>query len=404
MNKIFGSRASGNKNYSDKPHALTRKQRVQAQTRKLKKPGWVIVAAMSAILLLLSCVISFFTPNAYLPDTSNNKNGITMDFVGDVMLGRNIKKLGDAFGYDKLFSNMTGFWKNADLVFANLESAVLKKDVSSYNEADRDIHLWTDYNALKAASKSGINVFSCSNNHILDYGKKALTELMDYFNKHKIVYSGIGKTISEAASYEIIECGGAKIAFISISEAYYKKDIATESRSGILTLAYTDYNMLVYDASRQADVTIVYIHWGEENGTHASKDQVSIGQQLIDAGADIVIGSHPHVVQEVEKYGKGIIFYSLGNFIFDQGNTFACDSVMVEYSANREGKGAFYLYPVRINGGIPSVTTNWFYKARINHKLSLGLEKDSYYTDENGFIVIPFDISLSDEGSVTNET
>lgn len=377
--------------------SLTRKQRMQVKIRKITILPWYFAAAIAVLLLALSCLVSSLFPGAssYEPD-KNTDNLIRMDFVGDVALARNVMTLGESAGYGTIFDNMTGFWGEADLVFANLESAVLKEDVSAYEEAEKALHLYASYEGLASALDAGINVLGCANNHAFDYGEKACLELVDYLDSEQIVYSGIGRNQSEAASYEIIECNGLKIAFLSVTEVYYNYSAATESQGGILTTkTYSSYNYLVYQASQEADITIVYIHWGEENEVSANEVQESIGHRLIDAGADIVIGSHPHVLQEVELYKNGIIFYSLGNFIFDQGNTYARDSVMAEYTMGENG-GAFRLYPVRINDGIPTVTTNWFYKARINRELSQSLSKDSYYLDEDGFITIPFDIVLSD--------
>lgn len=376
--------------------ALTRKQRMQVRIRKITVLPWYFAAAIAAVLLVLSGLASslFSGASSYKTD-KNADNLIRMDFVGDVALARGIMTLGKSAGYETIFDNMTGLWSGADLVFANLESAVLKEDVSAYEESEKPIHIYASYEGLASALNAGINVLGCANNHAFDYGEKACLELVDYLDSEQIIYSGIGRNLSEAASYEIIECNGLKIAFLSITEVYFSYSEATESQGGILTtMAYTNYNYLVNQAAREADITIVYIHWGEENEISANKVQENLGHRLIDAGADIIIGSHPHVLQEVELYKNGIIFYSLGNFIFDQGNTYARDSVMVEYTMGENG-GAFRLYPVRIDDGIPTVTTNWFYKARINRELSQSLSKDSYYLDEDGFITIPFDIPLS---------
>lgn len=380
---------------------LTIKQRVQAKTSGIKALPWQIVTVLAILLLLLSNLTSNSVLEAFsLEKDTWNENQITMYFVGDVMLGRGIKDLGETSGYERLFSNMSSFWSNADLVFANLESAVLKEDISVYSQADKNIHLWASYDGVESAMEAGINVFACANNSSFGYGRKALEQLIDYFQKKDIVYSGIGETLDDTAAYEIIECNGVKIAFLSITDVFYRHSMATESESGILTTEYPDYNLLVYQAAQEADVTVVYVHWGEENKPMANEEQISLGHQFVDAGADIVIGSHPHIVQEVELYKDGIIFYSLGNFIFDQGNTYARDSVIVEYTADEDGNGAFRLYPVRINDGTPSVTTNWFYKTRINRKLTRKLAQDSYYLDENEFIVIPYSFTVVSDKKV----
>lgn len=379
----------------EKAPSLTWKQRMQIRIREVGVLPWYFAVSIAVLLFLASHLFSIRL-NTYSYKADENTDALLrMDFVGDVSLSRNIISLGESSGYKKIFSKVKDFWGDADLVFANLESAVLKRDESAYEKSEKALHLYADYEALNSALDAGINVLACANNHSFDYGEAALLELVDYLDTEGVTYSGIGRDLSEAADYEIIECGDLKIAFLSISEVFFNYSSATESQGGILSVAYTDYNRLVYLASREADLTVVYIHWGEENEIAANEEQKTLGHQLIDAGADIVIGSHPHVLQEVEMYDDGIIFYSLGNFVFDQGNTYARDSVMVEYTAQQDGTGEFRLYPVRISDGAPAVTTGSFYKSRINRELSQGLTESSYYLDEDGFIVIPFDI-LSD--------
>lgn len=384
------------------PGHLTMKQRMQVRTRKIRLIPWYGALALAVYLLLLTSLVGMYeTLLPALKGTSEaavrrSDAALQMDFVGDVAMARNIRTIGERNGYDTIFSDITGYWKQSDLVFANWVSATLEKDVSAYTERDKNIHLYSDYSALDAALDAGVNVLACANNHAFDYGEEPIRELTDYLDGRKVLYSGIGRDLSEAASYKLVECGGVTIAYLSLTDVYYRYSTATDSQAGIFTMEYTDYNQLIYQAAREADVTIVYIYWGEENQTRANDTQKSLGRQLIDAGADIVVGSHTHVLQEVETYRDGIIFYSLGNFVFDQGNTYARDSVMVEYTADEQGNGSFRLYPVRINDGIPEVTKNHFYTSRINRCLTRGMAADSYQLDENGYVVIPYNISVED--------
>ena len=372
---------------------LTRKQKMQVIFRRIQLPlqKWIIIVA--SMLFILAGIFTFFKPLEYIRKTSStNTNKITMNFVGDIMMDRGIEAHNKFYGYESMFSNVINFWNDANFVFANLESAVLKDDKDTYEEVDKSIHLGANYKSIESMINAGINIFACSNNHAYDYGERAITELIDYFEENEIIYSGIGKSTNDIEQYKIFEYNGINVAFISITDVFYKYSIPTDSQGGILTTANSYYNLLTYEASQEADIVIVYMHWGEENQTSANKTQVDLGHQLIDAGADIVIGSHPHVVQEIEKYKDGIIFYSLGNFIFDQGNTYAKDFVMVEYVIDENDNGAFYLYPGHSYNGVPYITANPFYKSRINRELSQGLDAADYYLNEDGFIVIPFNI------------
>lgn len=374
---------------------LPRNRRNLAGMRVRRDLPWYGAALAAVILLSCSFASSMTSARAYAY-TGDDACQLRMVFVGDMMLGRNIKSLGEASGYETLFTAVSSFWSASDLVFANLETAVLQGDVSEYEEAEKDIHIWTGYEALESAMDAGVNVWACANNHVFDYGAQAVEELAAYLEASGAAYAGIGASLEDAATCQIIEQEGIEVAFISITDVYYGYSAAAEVQAGALTTAYTDYNMLVYQAAQRADITVVYIHWGGENEISVNERQVELGHQLADAGADIIIGSHPHVVQEVELYGDSIIFYSLGNFIFDQGNTYARDSVMVEYTVETDGTGWFRLYTVRIEDGVPFVTTNWFYQTRIARELSQGLAQDSYHLDEDGFLVIPFDILGAD--------
>lgn len=373
---------------------LTRKQRIRARIRHKRPAPWY--AAASACLLLsvltggVSMVPSLAEGNTESPVTTED-DSLSLYFVGDMMLGRGTGQVGETFGYDTLFSGVSSLWEDADLVFANLESAILSGSAEDYDEQDKNILLSAGYDALEAAMDAGVNAFACANNHMYDYGEDAVSELVEYFTETDTLYSGIGKDIDGAASYQVAEAGGTSIAFLSISDVSEAEAAAGEGKAGVLSAdSYTDYNMLVYQASREADLTIVYVHWGTENSTSSTEEQQAIAHRLADAGADIIIGTHPHVVQDVEAYGDSIIFYSLGNFIFDQGNTYARDSVVVKYTLDEDGNGAFTLYPVRITDGVPSLTDNVFYRARIFRELTQGLDSGSYHTDDDGNIVIPF--------------
>lgn len=376
---------------------MPRRKQSQAKFRSVRSLGWPWAALLSAALLSASCLLSFLPAASVRSYEGGGEDSLILDFVGDVMLGRNILALGGSSGYGGLFSHVEGYWEAADLVFANLETAVLSDDVSAYEEDEKEIHLWSTYEGVEAAMEAGVNVWACANNHAFDYSERAVLELTEYFRSEDIAYAGIGDCLEDAARYALIEAGGARIAFLSITDVYYRSALATETQGGVLSTAYRDYNRLVYEASQAADLTVVYIHWGTENGVAVNDRQRTLGRHLADAGADIIIGSHPHVVQEVELYGDSVIFYSLGNFLFDQGNTYARDSVMAEYTLGADGSGAFRLYTVRIEDGVPYVTTSRFYRERINRELSQGLEEGSYFLDEDGFIVIPFTIQESNK-------
>lgn len=395
----FGAPGEKKEEASDK---LTIKQKIQIRQRRIHPMRWFTSLVLFILLFAGVIVTSILRADTKVPSAetvARDPDTTVIDFVGDVMLGRNIMDLGDYSGYDKFFAGVTDYWKNDDLAFANLESAVLNDEPSKYDgsSAYGNILLYAKYAAVDAAINAGLTAFSCANNHFFDYGDRATVEFIDYLEKNNLIYSGIGRDITDAAKYRIIEINGMKIAYVAIDDVYYLDEVARDNKPGVLATAYGDYTMLVYNAAQEADLTIVYMHWGIENDYNANKDQTRIGHMLIDAGADIVIGAHPHVLQSVERYHDGIIFYSLGNFIFDQGSTFSKDTVMLRLTLDKNGNGSFKVIPFRINDCVPSETENGYYKSRIYGNITNGLSEEYFRYDENGYLIIPFDISIESE-------
>lgn len=377
----------------DKTQRQRRRENMRIRVRKIKRLN---VFLTLLLIIVLSAAFYFsatmLKPLSKTPEVlPNSDNTLTVNFVGDIMLGRYIEQKAASEGGDAVYGGVAPLLEGADLTFADLDCAVLKKDVSKYHKEINKVNLSCTLDSLQSAQKAGINVFAASNNHIYDYGSEPVTDLIDYFNSDpETYYNGIGKNLEDAAKFTLIEKNGYKIAFLSISDVYYEETCAGKDKAGILSTVYASYNQLVHNASEIADFTVVYFYWGVDDDISRTKTQRSIGHHLIDAGADIVIGTHPHVLQEVEKYKEGIIFYSLGNFIFDDGDSFSRDSVMVQLSLDKKGEASFSLYPLRINDGVPALTANPLYKARITHELTQKLSKDEYSMSESGNIVIPF--------------
>ena len=375
---------------------LTHQQRMMIRRRKAirKKPSIWYLIIICILLFGFVIGIPYIQPvdtNAHLDTIENPK--LTMTFVGDIMLGRNVQIDAEAHGYEQYFEHVSSYWKHADFSFVNLESAVLQ-DGKEYQEAEKtknSIYLSANRMGVQALLNAGVNVLSCANNHAGDYGREAIADLCDWLDGYAptVTYAGIGRNKQASNTYKILKKNGISIGFVSLTDTYYKNFIANNDEAGAFATTDIHYNQIISEAKKENDLVVVYIHFGEENEVKANKEQKSYAHQMIDAGADIIIGSHPHVLQEIELYKDGIIFYSLGNFIFDQGGTYSRDTVLVQYDLDQDGNGYFELIPMRLNQGIPSHTNNIFFQKRINRELCQGLDEDKYFYNENGNIVIP---------------
>jgi len=234
------------------------------------------------------------------------------------MLDRGVKYMIEEYGdgdYRFPFLKTADYLNKADILFGNLEGPISdkgKKVGSIYSFRAKP-------EAIDSLKFAGFDILSVANNHIFDYGKIAMEDTFSKLREAKIDFVGGGFTEIEAYSPIIKEIKETKIAFLaytSLGTSYWG---ARNDESGIAWLEKERMEKEIKEAKNQADLVIVSIHYGEEYFSKPTQFQISISQTAVDAGANLVIGHHPHVVQEIEKYKNGYIAYSLGNFVFDQG-------------------------------------------------------------------------------------
>lgn len=264
-----------------------------------------------AVLLLLS--LSTFLALSLYFGTLNRNNGerevkgtpiITLSasedreteiiLTGDIMLGRTteLKSVGRSdFAYP--FREVYGILQDADIVFANLESPIIEKcppHESGYK-------FCANPEMLEGLVLSGIDVVTLANNHSLDYGKEGLSQTISNLNKHGIKATGVG-------SLEVIKRNNTIFGFLGF-------DFVSRQPTR------KDYD-LVMDSDAKADILIVGVHWGEEYKAKHNRFQRLWAEKLVESGADVIVGHHPHWVQDIEEIQGVPVFYSLGNFVFDQ--------------------------------------------------------------------------------------
>ena len=162
------------------------------------------------------------------------------------------------------------------------------------------------------------DIVTLANNHILDFGPEGITDSIAALNEAGIKYVGAGEDLEEAKKLEIMEVGGRKIGFLGTSRVYMATSWAAgENHPGVFSTY--DPSLPIEEikkADELVDYLVVYVHWGVERETTPKEYQRVMGKQYMDAGADIVIGSHPHVLQPLEFYNEKPIMFSMGNFVF----------------------------------------------------------------------------------------
>ena len=312
-------------------------------------------------------------------------------FTGDIMMGRSVQAVSRRTGYDAFFEHIAVYLTDFDLVLGNFEHPITESN-EDYIVADKEILLSASEDCLPAIKRAGFNMLNLANNHMMDYGEKAMISTLDALDRAGIDYFGAGHDIGEASLYKLVECGDIKIAIVGANGALVPLSAATKQTGGVLPASGLESSIClsaVSAAAMAADIVIVYMHWGEEYTTALSSNQQEMSKRLIDAGATIVIGSHPHVLQPIEFYKNGVIFYSLGNFIMDQGWSRTKDSCLVCYYIDISGQGVFEVIPVRINNGSPEATENPIFVNRIFHTLTKNLALENFEIINNKLYIYP---------------
>lgn len=254
---------------------------------------------------------------------------------GDAMFDRDIKKNiekgEDPFG--GIRGSEGNFLRGTDYIMLNLEGPITEKT----NCFSKTVSFSFPPAAAKLLFENGINEVSFSNNHTNDCLEQGVIDTKEHLEKYGIDIFGI----SVDESYVVKKKGGQRTVFLAIDDV-------------LGSVKLDQYYELVKKLKRENDHVIVSIHWGAEYDGHISARQMDVGHRLIDSGADVIIGHHPHVVQGIERHNGKVIFYSLGNFIFDQQTPETMTGLGVGMVLGEE-KDRFYLYPMKLRNNRPEL-------------------------------------------------
>lgn len=264
--------------------------------------------------------------------------------MGDIMLGRYVETLMNRHGENYPFENIQGLISDQDIVFANLEGPIVTNHTQT---PDFTTSFDFDPQIAPLIASQGYNLVSLANNHTLDKGPDNFEGSIKYLNEAGVQTVGHPRNETGDYSYEK-EIKGQNFVFLAFNEAVnpvFDSDLAVET---VRTAA-----------ENKDDFVVVSIHWGIEYQLQSAEFQRILAHKFIDAGADLIIGHHPHVTQEVEVYENSMIFYSLGNFIFDQ--YFSQDTqeeLAFEMSLSSNGDLSYKLIPVKSIKSQPEIMSD----------------------------------------------
>lgn len=251
-----------------------------------------------------------------LSESTEKTSSVTLSFAGDVHFSELILRNYDKNGLlaivdDEMLSHMQKsdlFMLNHEFVFSNRGEAM----------EDKEYTLKNDPKYVKILQELGTDVVGIANNHILDFGQDAFLDTLDTLENANIPYAGGGRNLSEASAPVVQTINGQTFAIFAATRVSPSADwYAGKNHPGILqTYDATTLNKAIEAAYGKYDHIIVFVHWGVERVEIPEDYQRTLAKGYIDAGADLIIGAHPHILQGFEYY-KGVpICYSLGNYLF----------------------------------------------------------------------------------------
>ena len=312
--------------------------------------GNVQILAHTNSLRLQKAIISTESTSyifaAFAPGQIQTQQNLTLLFLGDIMLDRNVAARNHRAGsLEYPFALIRGqedrFFKGQDLVIANLEGPVTtQRNLPDKGEVDFAFAP-DNANMLK---RMGIDAVSQANNHTLDQGRSGAVDSIK-----NLTAAGIrifGDQVKDDADHalSVFQLRGQSVALIAWNTTDNPLD---KSQAG----------QVITQAKTQAQKIMVFMHWGNEYQSKPNSSQTEFAHWLIDQGVDAVIGSHPHWMQSVEVYKNHAIVYSLGNFIFDQDWSKETQyGLIAGLSLSKEGS-KLYLYPISITKSQPQLLT-----------------------------------------------
>jgi poly-gamma-glutamate synthesis protein (capsule biosynthesis protein) len=280
--------------------------------------------------------------------------------VGDVMLARSIGERILAQGPGTAFAGVHETLQRAELLAVNLECVI-----SEVGEPAPKAYVFrAPTAAVEALAGAGVDVVSLANNHAYDYGAAAVDDMLPRLLERGIVPVGAGANEAAAHAPANVTRNGVRVAFLAYVDVPVEGGgfdtrtwTAGPETAGVAWAEAGRIGQDVAAARRGADVVVVMLHFGLEGRPEETASQRELARAAVDAGAALVLGAHPHVLQRTERYNGGLIAYSLGNFVFDGFVGAANQSVIFEAVLTPEGVESFNWIPVVIEGGLPRLAT-----------------------------------------------
>lgn len=329
---------------------------------------------------------------------------VSLTTTGDLIFWREVADYIDANGGASAMANIADMLSQSDLTISNLESPLSDND--SEPVYDKDVYIIGRPAAIESITNSGIDIVSLANNHIMDYTGPALQDTLNALDENGILHAGAGMNEAEADKIVETTVNGVSIAFFSWTDIVPDNYVAYDDQPGVASarLNMNDALKRVREAKETHDVVIVAMHWGIEYQDYIDDyTQRDPAHQLADAGADVILGNHPHVLEGIEFYNGSLIAYAHGNCVFRQafefGNTH--ESYVLNFDITQDGIQNLVAIPLYLDDeyGIPSVATGEQAQTTLSRlaEISEGMNTTFELRDDKAYIT-PTDGNASGGG------
>ena len=302
-----------------------------------------ILSSMNNLALTSSLINN---PNSTFNSTNQE---LIISGIGDVTLGYNFDLMfnklsnnyGEEYALNYPFNKVSEIFSKSDIVIANLEGTFTSSNKSRPKEFSfKGVDKYSE-----CLIKSNIGIVNLANNHFMDYYSVGSNDTIDVLESREIKYCGGGRNINDSKLVKIIEKNDIKVGFVGYAKVGYSP-CASKNDAGT-----NPYNQYIFEEinsfKKECDILVISIHWGVERDSIPNNTEQFEARKIIDNGADIIFAHHPHVIQGIEEYNNGIIFYSLGNFVFG-GNSYPNDrdSFIAEVKCSKKGVLSHNVIPV----------------------------------------------------------
>ena len=284
---------------------------------------------------IILCILS-----SGLSGCNSRKDKLNVIFAGDLMLDRGTRHVIEVHGPDDLFGNVYHKLRSSDFTVANLECVACD---TTCHPVDKKFTFRSNPEWLSSMYKNGITHVILANNHSCDFGDKGVKQTISNLIHVGIIPVGASQNNDATSEPTIIVKGSDSLAVFS--SCFLKQKFRSISSENVTCLSE---KIKAYKAMHPLCIIIVCLHWGIEMDVKPISEQVEQAHQLILAGTDVIVGHHPHVVQTIEFYKGKYIFYSLGNFIFDNQQSRASRGILTDLTVSKGRIISIQLIPFNI--------------------------------------------------------